>query len=138
MRAVISTALQNAPRGTQTRIADALGVRVQTVNKWAKGYNLPEPQHLPQLEQLLRLKKGALQVAGAVAIRPDTSDIGRLTQLVADTVAEVRDLRAEVAQLGVAVATLSTQPPAQPPSEGSRPAGASRARKATTRSRQPR
>lgn len=49
-----------APRGTQSRVADALGVRATAVNKWAKGYNVPEPQHWQQLEQLLDLPAGEL------------------------------------------------------------------------------
>lgn len=58
MKNVLITAFDAAPRGTQTRIAEQLGVRVTAVNKWAKGYNIPEPQHWARLEQLLDLPAG--------------------------------------------------------------------------------
>jgi transcriptional regulator with XRE-family HTH domain len=60
MRQTLVAAFAAAPRGTQSRVADALGVRATAVNKWAKGYNVPEPQHWQQLEQLLDLPAGEL------------------------------------------------------------------------------
>lgn len=51
MRNVLSRAIQNAPRGTQARMAIALGVVPQTVNKWAKGINGPEPEMFGPIEE---------------------------------------------------------------------------------------
>lgn len=70
MKQILTSYFGRAPRGSQSRIADELGVRVQTVNKWAKGYNIPEPQHWRQLEQLLDLP------AGTFAITPLGADTG--------------------------------------------------------------
>lgn len=85
MRAAFVEAFQNAPQGTQTRIADDLGVRVQTVNKWAKGYNLPSREHIPRIEQMLGLKKGALMPKrpGVVSVRPPAQvDDDKLDQVL--------------------------------------------------------
>lgn len=60
MKTVLITAFEAAPRGTQSRIADELGVRATAVNKWAKGYNVPEQKHWAKLEQLLDLPAGQL------------------------------------------------------------------------------
>lgn len=65
MRQILVSAFAALPRGeTQTSIADALGERVQTVNKWAKGYNAPGPDvDLRKLEELLHLEPGMLGYA---------------------------------------------------------------------------
>lgn len=60
MRTLLIRAFAEAPRGTQSRIADELGVRPTSVNKWSKGHNLPEPRYWRQLERLLGLTAGSL------------------------------------------------------------------------------
>lgn len=82
VRQILRQAFEALPRGEQTRIADDLGVRVQTVNKWAKGYNAPGPDvDLRRLEELLHLDPGALgYVAGTTPI--DDSELrGRVAKL---------------------------------------------------------
>lgn len=67
MKQILITAFNAAPRGAQSRIADELGVRATAVNKWAKGYNVPDPKHWERLEQMLGLAAG--QLTGLM--RPD-------------------------------------------------------------------
>lgn len=73
MRQILVAAFKALPRGEQTRIADELGERVQTVNKWAKGYNSPGPDvDLRRLEELLHLEAGSLgYMAGTTPPSPD-------------------------------------------------------------------
>lgn len=42
--------LRRRGRGAQTRLAEAVGVRVQTVNKWRFGQTTPEPDKWPLIE----------------------------------------------------------------------------------------
>lgn len=80
MREILKTAFAALQRGEQTRIADDLGERVQTVNKWAKGYNAPGPDvDLRRLEVLLHLEPGAL---GYVAGTSPTDDAGLRDRVV--------------------------------------------------------
>lgn len=96
MRQILVSAFAALPRGeTQTSIADALGERVQTVNKWAKGYNAPGPNvDLRKLERLLHLDEGALgYTAGATPQNPtvDTELLLAEIQRQGDVIATLED-----------------------------------------------
>jgi len=86
MKQILVKSFSGAPRGSQSRIADALGVRVQTVNKWSKGHNVPEPQHWRELERLLGLDAGMLTLHG---------DAGA-DDVLAGIRSEIAELRARV------------------------------------------
>lgn len=92
MRLILKDAFEALPRGEQTRIADELGVRVQTVNKWAKGYNAPGPDvDLRRLEDLLRLDRGVLgYVAGTTPPSPDVDTAALLAEIQKQGVAMKR------------------------------------------------
>lgn len=117
MKRTLVAALGSAPRGTQSRIADALGVRPQAVNKWAKGYNVPEPETWARLEPLLR-EMGLLEDP-ARSDPPDTTSREELdvTQLVLGIAEEIRLLRVEFQRLGDAYQQLADPPraPSDPP-----------------------
>lgn len=57
-------------RGAQTRLAEAIGVEVQTVNKWVHGQTHPDPARWQAIEQALGWPAGsiALQVMPSLAI----------------------------------------------------------------------
>lgn len=50
IRELIADAVEDGGRGEQTRLAETVGVRVQTVNKWVKGQTSPEPRWWPAIE----------------------------------------------------------------------------------------
>lgn len=103
MKNLLVDALASAPRGTQTRIADEMGIRPQTVNKWRKGYNLPEPDRWTQLEHLLGLDDGAISRAAGITQPPD--DAQSTEELRAELRrldGEMRSLRAELDELRAA------------------------------------
>lgn len=92
------------PGWTQKRLADALGIRPQTVNKWVKGENTPPPDRWPAIEEALEFDPGTFwrQVIGADGVDFFGSDFFR-TQLVAKgkpvdemTTEELLELRREV------------------------------------------
>jgi transcriptional regulator with XRE-family HTH domain len=84
-------------RGVQARVARDLSLSATTVNKWAMGYNLPEPERLPDVERALGLPEGHLTVLampqGAEGLLADLrNEIQRLG-------ADVQQLRSELAAL---------------------------------------
>lgn len=82
-------AFASAPRGTQARVAEALGLPAPTVNKWAKGYNIPEPARWAEVEQLLGLTEGSIaQAAGITQPRDGRTfdDLAALVQRLGDAV----------------------------------------------------
>lgn len=84
-------------RGMQARVARDLGLSATTVNKWAMGYNLPEPERLPALEAALDMEPGSL---GALAMPPGAGDlIGELRNEIRSLGVEVAQLRSELQQL---------------------------------------
>jgi DNA-binding transcriptional regulator YdaS (Cro superfamily) len=81
MKTLLMGAFASAPRGTQARVADALDLPPTTVNKWAKGYNLPEPHRWPEVERLLGLTDGALAEAAGIT-QPQESPVVALADLL--------------------------------------------------------
>lgn len=51
VRDLISQAVKAGGNGSQTRLAEAVGVRVQTVNKWVMGQTTPEYHRLGAIEE---------------------------------------------------------------------------------------
>lgn len=99
---IIQDAFRLAPRGTQTRVAKNLGVKQQTVSKWAAGDIVPEQWRWPAIERELDLDPGALMEAHYKAVRPpdDGSQIPEAVRVALQTLGdELAQLRAEVAAL---------------------------------------
>jgi hypothetical protein len=74
---LIADELSQRGRGAQTRLAEAVGVRVQTVNKWQKRQTCPEPDKWPAIEEHFGLNPGTIRdVVGwgpaDVVVRPGT------------------------------------------------------------------
>lgn len=92
MKSLLMTAF--AKRGTQIRVADALGLPATTVNKWAKGYNLPEHHRWPDLERLLGLEPGSLAAAAGIMQPVDRGD-------------EIEEIRNELQRQGAEIASLA-------------------------------
>ena len=111
-------------------MAIALGVVPQTVNKWAKGLNGPEPEMFGPIEEFLDLEAGTLLAAYGARHEAETVTP---QHLVADIVAELMALREEVARLGAAVATLAAPPQSRPPDESPSPRPAPRAKPGVAR-----
>lgn len=103
-------AFEALPRGEQTRIADALGERVQTVNKWAKGYNSPGPDvDLRRLEELLHLDTGALgYTAGTTPPSPDVDTAQVMAEILRQG-AVIRKLEKRIRALTARVQRLDDQ-----------------------------
>lgn len=55
-------------RGSQTRLAEAIGVTVQTVNKWAKEQTTPEPSRWPAIEAYFGWPTGTLELCAGMGI----------------------------------------------------------------------
>lgn len=85
-------------------MAEAVGVTPQTINKWAMGQTMPEPDRWPAVEAFLELDDGAIAAAFGVT-RPgpgsDAADesLDELRALIAQLGDDVSSLRAEVAEL---------------------------------------
>ena len=103
-------------RGVQAKVARDLSLSATTVNKWAMGYNLPEPERWPALEQSLGMEPGTL---AAMATPPGSPD------LLAELRSEIRRLGAELQSLRSEVAELRAERlPPEPASGRSRRASA--------------
>lgn len=57
---LIADAVKARGRGAQTGLANDVGVRVQTVNKWVKHQTTPAPELWPRIEQSLNMDPGTL------------------------------------------------------------------------------
>lgn len=104
MNQLIAQRLTERGRGSQSALADALGVRAQTVSKWVSGDVTPEPGRWPAIEAALDLDEGSLRAAHLAAITPHPADAGARipleVQVALQTLgAELVQLRAEVAEL---------------------------------------
>lgn len=110
MRTILVSAFAALPRGEQTRIADELGERVQTVNKWARGYNQPGPDvDLRRLEQLLHLETGVLGYAAGTTPQSPAVDTGALLAEIRRQGAAMRRLEDRIRVLSDRVQRLDDQ-----------------------------
>lgn len=67
------------PGWTQARLARALGIPAQTVNKWTQRHTTPDPKSWPAIEQALELPAGTFWalVMGTDAIRLEMLDVAK-------------------------------------------------------------
>lgn len=98
-------------RGVQARVARDLSLSATTVNKWAMGYNLPEPERLPALEQSLGVPAGHL----SALVMPPAAEtvIDELRGMLRQMGDVVRRLEDRVAELEGQVS--AADPPSRPP-----------------------
>lgn len=79
---VVVDNLRQRGRGAQTRLAEAVGVKVQTVNKWSKRQTCPEPDKWEAIEDHFGLERGTLRRASGLDERPTSLGTDeRLTHL---------------------------------------------------------
>lgn len=84
-------------RGVQAKVARDLSLSATTVNKWAMGYNLPEPERWAALEQSLGMEPGTL---AALSTPPGSPDLlAELRNELRRMGVELQHLRDEVAEL---------------------------------------
>lgn len=60
IKEMVSQAILAGPRGIQTRLAEATGVNVQTVNKWAHQQTAPELHRWPAIESFFGWNPGTM------------------------------------------------------------------------------
>lgn len=96
---LIADNLASRGRGSQTRLAEAVGVTVQTVNKWKARQTCPKPDRWPSIESHFGIEPGSLRRASGLPIIPATSpDVyERLTRLEG----AVAELRQMIVDLGI-------------------------------------
>lgn len=110
---VIAAEVRKRPRGAQTRLAEALDVPQQTVNKWVKGLNAPEMARWGAIEVALELHPGALRRAAGIADDSESAVgllVGRLNELE-------RRITLLEQQAGQVLPLRPRRPSAPPPSE---------------------
>lgn len=84
-------------RGAQAQLARALSVAPTTVNNWANGRNIPEPELWPAIEAALGIEPGALV---ALAMPPGATDVlADLRDMVRSMASTVQRLEGRVAEL---------------------------------------
>lgn len=88
----IASYIASSGRGSQVKLAKALGVQPQTVNKWVKGQTCPEPERWAELEAAMGLEEGTLALESGLTT---FSNHGELAELRA----EVERLRQIVERL---------------------------------------
>lgn len=74
-------------RGAQTRLAEAIGVEVQTVNKWVHGQTHPDPARWAAIEEALGWPEGSIALKVMPALAEATTH-----ELVLKLVDQVDDL----------------------------------------------
>ena len=67
---VIAAELDRRGRGAQTRLAEAVGVKVQTVNKWKSRQTCPEPDKWPAIDDHFELGDGYLRSVSGLGPGP--------------------------------------------------------------------
>lgn len=82
---LIADCVSSRGRGAQTRLAEAVGVEVQTVNKWVHGQTHPTPDRWPAIEAFFDMEPG--EIASRVVPR----DGGETTAEVVARLAEQVD-----------------------------------------------
>lgn len=104
-----------AKRGDQTRLAEAVGVEVQTVNKWVKGQTHPDPARWAAIEEHLGWPEGeiALRVMPALGTSTTHQLVVTLTEQVQALADRVADL--ERRALGRTARSGSRGTPPPPP-----------------------
>lgn len=60
---LIKDGIDRRGHGSQTRLAEAVGVRVQTVNKWVKGQTVPDPDRWADIDRFFGWDEGSLALA---------------------------------------------------------------------------
>lgn len=80
---LIGAAIDEGGRGAQTRLADAVGVRVQTVNKWYLGQTSPDPDKWPAIEGHFGWDDGYI-LKQAMPRRTQTDEVSALREEVAE------------------------------------------------------
>lgn len=93
LTALIADCVTSKGRGAQTRLAEAVGVEVQTVNKWVHGQTHPTPDKWDAIEDFFELPRG--EIASRVVPRGATT-----------TAEEVDRLNAVVVEMGERVAAM--------------------------------
>lgn len=98
---IIADELERRGRGAQTALAEALGVRVQTVNKWRLGQTTPEFARWPSIEHYFGWPDGYIAASARhPAAAPVAKEQGRLERVLAHTalvtMADLERLRSEV------------------------------------------
>lgn len=66
IKQMVSEAIKAGPRGIQTRLAEATGVNVQTVNKWAQQQTAPELHRWPTIESFFGWEPGTMVEASGI------------------------------------------------------------------------
>lgn len=96
MRKILMEALK--VRGSQTALANALGVGTSTVQHWAKGQTVPEAHRWGAIEKALGLAPMTLAKAAGVTLPADPDRYAALEAEVRRQGDELRLLRALVEQ----------------------------------------
>ena len=91
---MIGDEVERRGRGAQTRLAEAVGVEVQTVNKWVHGQTHPDPARWAAIEQALGWPEGSIALEVMPALGTDTTH-----DLLVKLVAQVEDLAGRVQAL---------------------------------------
>lgn len=81
---LIADAVTERGRGTQTRLAEAVGVEVQTVNKWVHGQTHPTPDRWAAIERFFGMEPGA--IASLVVPRDGGATTAEQVQQLSDQV----------------------------------------------------
>lgn len=91
---MIQTEVTRRGRGAQTRLAEAVKVEVQTVNKWFKGQTHPDPARWAAIEQHFEWPAGEI----AMRVMPNLAD-APAAALLTDLARQVENLADRVARL---------------------------------------
>lgn len=122
--------LRQRGRGAQTRLAEAVGVRVQTVNKWSKRQTSPEPDKWPAIEDHFELPRGTIRRAvGWDAAAPDDeiaalrTDVRSLADAVQALTATVATILQDLDRLDTGLDALQDGSGSAPPRRPAKPNG---------------
>lgn len=91
---MIRAEVEQRGRGAQTRLAEAVGVEVQTVNKWVHGQTHPDPGRWASIEAALGWPEGAI----ALKVMPALGEAST-HELVLSLVDQVEDLSRRIEAL---------------------------------------
>lgn len=80
---MIAEALEQRGYGAKSALADAVGVRPQTVTKWIQGQTKPSPELRSGIEHHLRLLDGSIDAALESEMLDHSTMISTLTRRVA-------------------------------------------------------